>query len=89
MRVGTRAGKRVTALLTDMEAPLGAAVGNAIETREALALLAGGGPPDLVECTLDLGAEMLVLGGCARTTRAWLRNPLAAASGSDRDITRT
>ncbi len=66
VRVGTRAGKRVTALLTAMEAPLGAAVGNAIETREALDLLAGGGPADLLECTMLLGAEMLVLGGVAR-----------------------
>ncbi len=65
VRVGTRAGKRVVGLLTDMEAPLGAAVGNAIETREALDVLAGGGPADLVECTLRLGAEMLVLGGVA------------------------
>ena len=65
VRVGTRAGKRVVALLTDMESPLGAAVGNAIETREALDVLAGGGPADLVECTMRLGAEMLVLGGVA------------------------
>jgi pyrimidine-nucleoside phosphorylase len=67
VRVGARGGKRVVALLTDMEAPLGIAVGNAVETREALDVLAGGGPPDLVECTLRLGAEMLVLGGQART----------------------
>jgi pyrimidine-nucleoside phosphorylase len=67
VRVASRAGKRVAALLTDMEAPLGATVGNALETREALAVLAGGGPPDLVECTLSLGAEMLVLGGRAAT----------------------
>src|SRR3984957_11890835 len=66
VRVGTRAGKRVVAQLTDMESPLGTAVGNAIETREALDVLAGGGPADLVECTLQLGAEMLVLGGVAK-----------------------
>jgi pyrimidine-nucleoside phosphorylase len=65
VRVGTRAGKRVVALLTDMESPLGAAVGNAIETREALDVLAGGGPDDLVDCTLRLGVEMLVLAGVA------------------------
>lgn len=66
VRVGARAGKHVVAVLTDMEAPLGSAVGNAIETREALDVLAGGGPRDLVECTMHLGAEMLVLGGAAR-----------------------
>ena len=66
VRVGARAHKRVVALLTDMDAPLGRAVGNAVETREALDVLAGGGPSDVVECTLRLGAEMLVLGGQAR-----------------------
>jgi pyrimidine-nucleoside phosphorylase len=66
VRVGTRAGKKVVALLTDMEAPLGVAVGNAVETREALDVLAGEGPPDLVECTMRLAAEMLVMGGVAK-----------------------
>src|SRR5580704_11975475 len=75
------AGKRVVALLTDMESPLGAAVGNAIETREALDVLAGGGPADLVECTMRLGAEMLVLGGRA-TSEAEARARLAAAIAS-------
>jgi pyrimidine-nucleoside phosphorylase len=63
VRVGTRAGKKVVACLTDMNAPLGVAVGNANETREALEVLHGRGPEDVVECTLLLGAEMLVLGG--------------------------
>jgi thymidine phosphorylase len=69
VKVGSRSGKRVVALLTDMSSPLGCAVGNAIETREAIDVLHGGGPPDLVECTMALGAEMLVLGGAARTLR--------------------
>ncbi len=64
--VGTRAGKKVTALLTDMESPLGVAVGNAIETREAIDVLHGKGPADLIENTLALGAEMLVMGGRAK-----------------------
>jgi len=63
VRVGTRAGKRVVARLTDMEAPLGVAVGNANETREALELLHGRGPADLREVTLALAAEMLALAG--------------------------
>ena len=83
VRVGERAHKRVVALLTDMEAPLGVAVGNAVETREALDVLTGGGPADLVECTLRLGAEMLVLGGEARAeTDARQKLAKAIASGA-------
>jgi pyrimidine-nucleoside phosphorylase len=66
--VGSAAGKKVSALLTDMSAPLGNAVGNAIETREAIDVLHGNGPDDLITCTLELGAEMLVLGGVAQDT---------------------
>jgi len=79
--VGTAAGKRVTALLTDMEAPLGRAVGNANETREAIEVLHGRGPEDLVECTLALGSEMLRLGGVAQTDAA-AREALRAAIAS-------
>jgi pyrimidine-nucleoside phosphorylase len=63
VRVGTRAGKRVVAVLTRMEAPLGATVGNALETREAIDLLFERAPDDLVECTVALAVEMLLLGG--------------------------
>ena len=66
VRVGTRAGKKVVALLTRMGAPLGVAVGNANETSEALDVLFGKGPADLTDLTLALGAEMLVLGGKAK-----------------------
>jgi pyrimidine-nucleoside phosphorylase len=65
VRVGTQAGKKVRAVLTAMDAPLGAAVGNASETREALEVLHGRGPADLLECTLVLGAIMLLLAGAA------------------------
>jgi pyrimidine-nucleoside phosphorylase len=83
VRVGTRAGKKVVAILTRMDAPLGRAVGNANETREALEVLLGRGPADLVECTLVLGAEMLVLGGKAKdTTEATTKLREAIASGA-------
>jgi pyrimidine-nucleoside phosphorylase len=83
VRVGTRAGKKVVALLTDMEAPLGVAVGNAVETREALDVLAGGGPPDLVECTMRLAAEMLVMAGVAKGEEdAGVRLAAAIATGA-------
>ena len=57
--VGSEAGTKVSALLTDMNAPLGRTVGNAMETAEALEVLRGEGPEDLVELTIALGAEML------------------------------
>jgi pyrimidine-nucleoside phosphorylase len=67
VRVGTLAKKKVTAVLTTMDQPLGRAVGNALETREALEVLHGAGPEDLVEITLALGAEMLRMGGLAKS----------------------
>ncbi|MHC4899916.1 MAG: thymidine phosphorylase, partial [Planctomycetota bacterium] len=62
---GKHAGKQVRALLTDMDRPLGCAIGNALEVREALATLRGEGPEDLLEITLALGSEMLLLAGVA------------------------
>jgi pyrimidine-nucleoside phosphorylase len=69
VRVGTRAGKKVVALLTAMDAPLGRAVGNSLEIREAMDVLHGQGPPDLVENTLALGREMLLLAKVANTRK--------------------
>jgi thymidine phosphorylase len=57
--LGTAAGTHTVALLTDMNTPLGLAVGNALEVTESVAVLAGGGPSDVVELTVTLAAEML------------------------------
>jgi pyrimidine-nucleoside phosphorylase len=65
--IGQRAGKRVTCVLTDMNAPIGRTIGNALEIRESIEVLRGGGPVDTRELTHVLGAEMLVLGGVAKT----------------------
>jgi len=65
--IGRGMGKRVVALLTGMDQPLGAAVGNALEVKEAVELLRGRGPIDLLEVTLELAAEMVLLAGRAES----------------------
>lgn len=61
--LGTDAGTNTVALLTDMSVPLGRTVGNALEIRESVEVLAGGGPRDVVELTLALAHEMLEMAG--------------------------
>ncbi|WP_258723948.1 thymidine phosphorylase [Cellulomonas sp. NS3] len=61
--LGTDAGVRTVALLTDMSTPLGLTAGNALEVRESLEVLAGGGPADVVELTVALAREMLDAAG--------------------------
>lgn len=61
--LGTDAGVKTTALLTDMSTPLGRKVGNALEVEESLEVLAGGGPSDVVELTVALAREMLSAAG--------------------------
>jgi pyrimidine-nucleoside phosphorylase len=59
--LGRRAGRQVVCLLTDMDQPLGAAVGNSLEVREAVATITGEGPPDLTELVLDASSRLLAL----------------------------
>ncbi len=64
--IGERAGKKITCVLTDMEAPIGRTIGNSLEIRESIEVLRGGGPVDTRELVGVLGGEMLVLGGVAK-----------------------
>ncbi len=79
-------GRGCVALLTDMDVPLGRAVGNAVEVAESIEILRGGGPDDVRELTLQLGAEMLLLGGAPGVEGdpklARLRLETALANGS-------
>src|SRR3954451_12637815 len=61
IELGRRAGRETVCLLTDMDQPLGAAVGNALEVREALATIRGEGPADFAELVLDACGRMLAL----------------------------
>ena len=91
--LGRDAGVRTVCLLTSMEAPLGRGVGNALEVAEAVEVLRGGGPADLVEVCLAVATEMLALGGCSddpaaaladgRAYDVWRR--MVSAQGGDPD----
>jgi len=80
--IATRAGIRAEAFITDMEAPLGCAIGNALEIRECLQTLRGGGPPDLAAMVTRFAARMVVLGGVEQDQAAAVaRVETAIASG--------
>ena len=61
--IGTAHGRKVAALITDMDKPLGRNIGNALEVAESMAVLQGKGPADLTEVCLQLAGNMLVLAG--------------------------
>jgi pyrimidine-nucleoside phosphorylase len=82
--IGREMGKKVVALLTDMEQPLGDAVGNALEAIEAIDILKGRAPADVTECTTALTARMLTLGKVAKdekAARAMLEKAVRDGSG--------
>jgi pyrimidine-nucleoside phosphorylase len=83
--LGVEHGCPVVALVTAMDRPLGCACGNALEVAEAIEVLKGGGPADLIEVTFALGAEMLVLATLA-STREGARAMMDAAVGSGKAL---
>ncbi len=78
--IGERAGKRITCVLTDMDAPIGRTIGNSLEIRESIEILKGGGPTDTKELTHVLGAEMLLLGGVVKDPEEGIARIRAALS---------
>ncbi|ALO10599.1 thymidine phosphorylase [Streptomyces venezuelae] len=96
VQLGTDSGVKTVALLTDMSTPLGLTAGNALEVRESVEVLAGGGPADVVELTIALAREMLDAAGIKDADPAkaladgsamdhWRR--MIAAQGGDPDAT--
>lgn len=81
VKIGRGAGRRMTAVISDMEQPLGYAVGNALEVAEAIATLQGRGPSDFMEHCLVIAAEMLLLVGTspdAETGKTLLQEAIAS-----------
>jgi pyrimidine-nucleoside phosphorylase len=86
IHLGESYGCPVVALFTAMDRPLGRACGNALEVEEAIAALKGEGPADLMEVTLALGAEMLVMAGVApdmKAAHADLQGVLASGGAAE------
>ena len=86
LELGHRAGKQVVCLLTDMEQPLGRAVGNALEIREALDTVRGEGPEDFTELVLDACARLLAFSDLGiGVAEGWARAEAAVADGTALD----
>jgi len=85
IELGAAHGCPVVAILTAMDRPLGHACGNALEVAEAIEVLRGAGPSDLIEVTMALGTAMLILGGAASSREA-ARTMMADAISSGRAL---
>ena len=86
-KIGRNAGRNTIAVVSDMDQPLGFAVGNALEVIEAIDTLKGKGPEDFVELCLTLGSQMLIAGGKADTAeeaRDMLLKVLASGAALDK-----
>ncbi|MFN3966722.1 MAG: pyrimidine-nucleoside phosphorylase [Endomicrobiia bacterium] len=69
VEIGEGAGKKMVALITSMDQPLGYAIGNSIEVKEAIDTLKGEGPKDLTDLCLELGSNMLLISGIVKSTK--------------------
>jgi pyrimidine-nucleoside phosphorylase len=81
--IGNASGVKTEAVITAMDSPLGAAVGNALEVIECIEVLKGGGPPDLIAVSVELTARMLVLGKIAVDKADGERRVMAAIRSGD------
>lgn len=86
VEIGTRAGKKMAALVTDMDVPLGMAIGNALEVREAIDTLKGHGPEDFTKVCLELAANMLFLAGKGSREQCMELAEEAIASGKGLEV---
>lgn len=85
--VGKQCGVKTSALVTNMHQPTGLAIGNALEVDEAIETLQGGGPPDVLELTIRLGAELLMAEGIAsseKTSHLQLLSHIRSGAAFDR-----
>lgn len=87
VELGKHAGRKMAAIVSDMDQPLGFAVGNALEVKEAIETLKGNGPADFVELCMTLGAQMIIAGRMAENTEqatAMLKDVIADGTALDK-----
>lgn len=87
VRIGNGAGRKTIAVVSDMDQPLGCAVGNALEVKEALDTLQGHGPADFTQLCMTLGTQMLLAGGVAdeeEAARDMLQEAISSGKALDK-----